>query len=172
MRYRLVFFILFISFFILTALLFAQPSRMRMKPGMGMRPWRGDEQCWKASDLNLSSDQAKALELIQQTHFRETKLLRAELFLKRLELREFFANPAAKTETIRSKYTEVNDLQTKLEEKVIDYLIKVRGVLTSEQLKNWCPEQEIPFFRQMMQRNESMGSKLRRPFPQEGRKEE
>ena len=173
MRSRIILFVFLIFFLIPATLPLAQPSGMRMKPGMGMRQWKTEEQCWKASDLNLSSEQAKALELIQQTHFRETKVLRAELFLKRLELREFFTNPSIKTESIRSKSAELNELQTRLEEKTIDYLIKVRGVLTSEQLKNWCPEQEIPFFRRMMQGTEPMGPKpSRRPSPQEKGKED
>ena len=173
MRSRFILIILFISFLIPITLLYAQPSGMRMKPGMGMRQWRMDEQCWKASDLNLTSDQAKALDLIQQAHFRETKLLRAEIFLRRLELREFLTNPAARAESIRSKYMELNDLQTRLEEKIIDHLVKIRGLLTSEQMKIWCPEQEIPFFRRIIQGTELMGPKSpRKPPPHEGWKEE
>jgi hypothetical protein len=145
---------------------FAQPSGMRPGPGMGMRAWRGEDQCWKASDLNLSSDQAKGLELIQQSYLRETQPLRAELFLKRLELRDFLTNPTTRIESIRSKYSEINELQSRLAEKVIEYLIKVRNLLTKEQLKNWCPELEIPLFRRMMQGPGSVGpmSPKRTPF--------
>jgi hypothetical protein len=82
---------------------------------------------------------------------RETQLLRAEIFLKRLELREILTHPNSKAESILSKYSEMNQLQSKVEEKIIEYLIKVRSLLTQEQLKNWCPEREIPLFRRMMQ---------------------
>ena len=135
---------------------FAQPSGMRHGPGMGMRPWRGEDQCWRASDLSLSAEQLKGLELIQQNYLRETQPLRAELFLKRLELREFLTDPTTKSESIRSKYSEITELQSRLEEKSIEYLIKVRNLLTKEQLKNWCPELEIPHFRRMMQGPGSM----------------
>jgi len=173
MKSQVILLALFFSFLVPSSPSSAQPAGMKFKPGMEMRQWKMDEQCWKASDLNLSSEQAKALELIQQTHFRETRLLRGELFLKRLELREFLSNPSAKIESIRSKYAELNDLQTKLEEKFLDYLIKIRGLLTIEQLKNWCPEQEIPLFRQMMQGKESKGSKhSRKPFFRERWKED
>jgi len=169
MRSRFILLTLFISFSIPATLLLAQPSGTGKKPGMGMRQWRMDEQCWKASDLNLSPDQTRALELIEQTYFRETKLLRAELLLRRLELRESLTNPAAKAESIRSKYVELNDLQTKLEEKIIDHLVKVRSLLTSEQLKGWCPEQEIPFFRRIIQGHEPIGPMSpRKPPPHEG----
>jgi hypothetical protein len=122
-----------------------------------MRPWRGEDQCWKASDLTLSPDQSKDLELIQRDYFRETQVLRAELISKRLEIRDSLRNPAAKTELIRSKYSEINTLQSKLDEKTIDYLVKVRGMLTQEQLRSWCPELELPFFRRMMQRPDLKG---------------
>jgi uncharacterized membrane protein len=55
--------------------------------GMGMRQWRGETRCWKAADLNLSPDQVKGLELINQAYLKETRPLRNELFSKRLELR-------------------------------------------------------------------------------------
>jgi len=124
---------------------------------MGMRPWRGEDECWRASELILSPDQSKGLELIVRDYFRETQVLRAELISKRLEIRDFLKNPNAKAEVIRSKYSEIDALQSKLDEKTIDYLMRVRGILTQEQLRSWCPELEIPFSRRMMQRPDPRG---------------
>jgi len=126
---------------------FAQPSGMKMDPGR--RPWRGEAQCWKALDLNLSSEQLKEINLIQQAYLKEAQTLRAQLFAKRLELRESITNPTVKPEIIRSKHGEIAELEYKFEEKVIEYLLKVRTLLTQEQLKIWCPEKEAPFFRGM-----------------------
>lgn len=145
--------VLFIFFFLSLLQvdrLWAQPTGMRHGPGMEMRHWRGEEPCWRASDLNLSLDQVRKLELIQQTYHRETQNLRTELISKRLELRESLTAPGIKPESIRSKYLAINELQTKLEDKSIEYLIKVRNLLTEEQLKIWCPEQEFPFLRGML----------------------
>jgi hypothetical protein len=152
---------------------FSQPPGMRPGPEMRGKPWRGDAPCWRASDLDLSLDQVKRLELIQQTFFREIQLLRAELFARRLELREFLTNPTIKMELIRSKYLETNEIQSKLEEKDIEYLIKVRGLLTEEQLRIWCPEQELPFSRRMMPGPGAMGTMPPRkpPLPEWPRKE-
>ena len=173
MKIRIILFLSLFSLLIPPPIPFAQPSGMRMKPGMGMRQWGAGEHCWKAADLNLSSDQEKALELIEQTHFSETRLLRAELFLRRLEFREFLTNPSARVESIRSKYGELNDLETRLKEKTLDYLIKIRGLLTSEQLKNWCPEQEMSLFRRMIHGNEPIGQKpSRRPPFHKGSRED
>jgi Spy/CpxP family protein refolding chaperone len=138
--------------FILTASFsFSQPS------GMGMRKWKGEGPCWKASELNLSQEQRKALDLVQQTYFREAQLIRTQLFTKRLELRELLINPTTKIESIRMKYSEIIELQSKQEEKAIEYLIKVKNLLTLEQLQNWCPEQEFTAFRPMMYGTGPMG---------------
>ena len=136
---------------------FSQPSGMRTGPGMGKKHWRGESRCCRASELNLSSAQAKELELIQQTYFRETQLLRAQLFSKRLELREILTNPNIKIESIRSKYSEINGIQSRFEERAIEYLIKVRNLLTPEQLKSWNPEEEFPLLQRMMHGPDSMG---------------
>ena len=145
-----------LSCFILT--LMTSPS-FSQSPGMGMKKWRGEGPCWRASELNLSQEQRKNLDLIQLTYFREAQLLRAQLFTKRLELRELFINPTIKIESIRVKYLEIIELQSKQEEKAIEYLIKVRNLLTLEQLQNWCPEQEFPAFRQLMYGTGPMGPK-------------
>lgn len=153
-------FSLLFSFFLLILLsspTFPQPSGMRMGPGMGRGQWKGESRCWSASELNLSSEQVKELDLVQQTYNRETHLLRAQLFVKWLELREILTDPSVKIESIRSKQGELFELQHKLEEKLLDYLIKLRNLLTQEQLKSWCPEKEFPSRREMMHRHGLMG---------------
>ena len=144
---------------------FSQPPGTKSNMGMGMRQWRGENRCLKASDLNLSSDQLKGLELINQTYLKETRPLRNELFSKRLELREFLTNPSIKAESIQMKTSEVLALESKIGEQEFEYLMKVRSLLTQEQLKNWCPEQEFPSFRGMMQRPEFMGPMSPKKMP-------
>ena len=131
-------------------LIFAASPSFSQPSGMGMRKWRGEYPCWRASDLDLSQEQRKNLELIQQAYFREAQLLRAQLFTRRLELRELFVSLTIKIESIRAKNSEIIELESKQEEKSVEYLIKVRNLLTPEQLQQWCPEQEFPAFRQRM----------------------
>jgi Spy/CpxP family protein refolding chaperone len=156
------------------SLALSQPGAPRpvAGPGMGMRQWKGENKCWKASDLNLSSDQVKGLDLINQAYLKETRPLRNELFSKRLELREFLTNPTIKGESIQLKNSEVLALESKIGEREIDYLMKVRSLLTQEQLKNWCPEQEFPFLRGMMQRPEFMGPMSPKKMPPQERPRE
>jgi len=154
------------------SLSFSQPTGTMFNSGMQMRPGRGENKCWKASDLNLSSDQAKGLALINQTYLREARLLRIELFSKRMELREFLTNPGIKSESIQHKTAEITVLGSKIEEREIEYLLKVRSLLTPDQIKNWCPEQEFHFLRGMMQRPEFMGPMNPRKTPAHERPKE
>jgi Spy/CpxP family protein refolding chaperone len=147
-------------------LIFAASPSFSQPPGMEMRKWRGKAPCWRASDLDLSPEQRKNLELIQQAYFRETQLLRAQLFTRRLELRELLIDPAIKLESIRAKNSEIIELQSKEEERSVEYLVKVRNLLTPEQLQKWCPEQEFPAFRHRMYGSGSMGPMHpRKTFP-------
>jgi Spy/CpxP family protein refolding chaperone len=155
MRLRIQTFIFCFLFILIASSSFSQSSGI----GMGMKKWKGEGPCWGASELNLSQEQRKSLDLVQQTYFREAQFIRAQLFTKRLELRELLINPTIKIESIRVKYFEITELQSKQEEKAIEYLIKVRNLLTLEQLQNWCPEQEFPAFRQMMYGTGPMGPK-------------
>jgi Spy/CpxP family protein refolding chaperone len=152
MKFKIKLPILCLFILLMTTSSFSQP------PGPGMRKWRGEGPCWRASELDLSQEQRKNLDLIQQTYFREAQLFRLQLFTKRLELHELLTNPTTRTESIRGKYSEIIELRSKQEEKAVEYLIKVRSLLTPEQLKNWCPDREFPPFRQMMYGTGPMGS--------------
>lgn len=151
----------------LLLLIFLLPVASYSQPG-GMRQGRKDPRCLRALELDLSSEQAKSLDLLQQTFRRETQLLRAQLLTKRIELRELLTNPASNTESIRTKYLEAVEIQTRMEEKAFEYLVKIRALLTREQLKSWCPEQEFPFFHRLMPGHSPMGPRSpRKPHPPE-----
>ena len=152
---------------------FPQTPGSKTTLGMGMRQWRPDNRCWKASDLNLSPDQTKTLDLISLAYMNDTRLLRTEIFSKRMELREFLTNPSIKPEFIQHKTAEIIALGSKLEERAIEYLMKVRSLLTQDQIKNWCPEQEFQFLRGMMQRPEFTGpiNPRKTPTPERSKEE-
>ena len=166
MRFKFsLFFPCFISLFFLSSA-FSQPSGLRTPPGMGMPHWREENRGRRASELNLSVDQANELNLIQQNYYQETQLLRTQLLSKRLELRELLRNPTIKIELIRSKYREITETQSRFDEKATEYLIKVRNLLTSEQIKIWNPEEEYPFFQPMMHGPNPMGPMRPRKPPE------
>jgi hypothetical protein len=168
-RFKTLLLIFLFPLVFLIASSFSQPPER----GMRLKPWRGEAKCWKASELNLTQEQTKALDTLQEAFFRETQLLRAQVLSKRLELRELLIHPATKTETIRLKSSEIQEHQAKLEEKALEYLIRVKTLLNQDQLRNWCPEMEFPPFRRMMQGPDSMGPPSPRRLPsQEGIKPE
>jgi len=158
--------IIFLLLFLFISPSFSQPMERRHGPGMMHR--RGETSCLRACDLNLSSEQMKELELIQHSFYREAQPIRIELFSKYLELKEFLTNPIIKIESIQAKNAEIILLQSKLEERAILYLIKVRALLTQDQLRTWCPEQEFPHSRRMMPGPGPMGPMSpRKSSPQE-----
>ena len=165
MRFKTFALILFFSLLLSIAPSFSQPPDTKYGPGMGRMHWRGDSPCFRASDLNLSPDQMKELNLIHQAYFRETQPLRAELLSRYFELKEFLTNPIIKMESIHAKNAEIIQLQSRLEERSIYYLVKVRTLLTQDQLRIWCPEQEFPPLRRMMHGPGAMPPK--RPHPEE-----
>jgi len=160
------FILIFLFLFLSVSSSFSQPPEGRHGPGMMHR--RGEPSCFRASDLSLSPDQVKELELIQQSFYREAHPIRTELFSKYLELKEFLTNPIIKIESIQAKNAEIILLQSKLEERAIHYLIKVRALLTQDQLRVWCPEQEFPRSRRMMPGPMPMGPMgPAKPYPPE-----
>jgi Heavy-metal resistance len=160
--------LVFLFLFLFISPSFSQPPDKRHGPEMGRMHRRGELPCPRASDLNLSSDQVKELELIQQSFYREASPIRTELFSKYLELKEFLTDPIIKIESIHAKNAEIILLQSKLEERAIHYLIKVRALLTQEQLRIWCPEQEFFHSRRMMPGPGPMGPMgPPRPYPKE-----
>ncbi len=142
---------------------FSQNSGTRFPPGMERR----EERCWRASELNLTPEQRRGLLQLQQIYFREARLLRDQLFSKQIELREFLTDKSANPEAVRLKHSEISRLQSRFEEKAIEYLIHVKEILTEEQLKSWCPEQESPFFGRMGQMHHRRGF----PSPERFREE-
>jgi Spy/CpxP family protein refolding chaperone len=154
-----------ILFFCLLFILAVSPA-FPQPPGMGMNKWREENPCWRASELNLSQEQRKSFDQIQLAYFREAQILRLQLLAKYFELRELLINPTTTTESIRVKYLEIIELQSKQDEMAVEYLIKVKNLLTPEQLKNWSPEQEFPSFRQRMHGMGLMGPMhQRKAFP-------
>jgi hypothetical protein len=165
--------LIFLFLFLFVSPSFSQPPERRHGPGMGRMHRRGETSCLRACDLNLSLDQMKELELIQQAFYREAQPIRTELFSKYFELKEFLTNPIIKTESIHAKNAEIILLQSKLEERTVHYLIKVRALLTQEQLRIWCPEQEFPQSRRMMPGPMPMGPMgPTRPYPPDAPRKE
>lgn len=88
-------------------------------------------------DLRLTAEQVEKLESIQGSYLNDITPLRNDFLNKRYELRRLFLDPTSKADDIRAKQEEALALETQIQEKVIDYQLKVREILTPEQFNLW-----------------------------------
>jgi Spy/CpxP family protein refolding chaperone len=105
--------ILFISLLIL---------RVPIAGGRG----HGHHPSWHPEDLQLTAEQVEKLESIQGSYLNDITPLRSDFLNKRYELRRLIADPTSKADDIRAKQGEALALETQIQEKVIDYQLKVR----------------------------------------------
>lgn len=97
-------------------------------PGAGRGPGK-----W-AAELNLSKEQQDKLIELRKKHWEQVKPLRDEMFQKRQEMRQLFANPATDDATILEKQKQITALQQKMQEKMVQFRLEQRKVYTPEQL--------------------------------------
>jgi Spy/CpxP family protein refolding chaperone len=97
------------------------------------KPGSHKEFCFK-KHLNLSDQQlAKMKEL--KDHFRnDTRDLRYDLAIKRIETRKLFTDPKTDDATLLAKQKEISDLRQQLSEKKAQMKIEWRKILTPEQI--------------------------------------
>jgi Spy/CpxP family protein refolding chaperone len=88
-----------------------------------------------AANLNLSKEQTENMWQIREKFHNDTQKLRFELFQKRLELRELYADPKTNETTLLAKQKELNTLKQNLQDRMFQLRIEQRKVLTPEQIK-------------------------------------
>jgi len=88
--------------------------------------------------LDLTEEQRAAVERIEKAYNDQIIGLQGRLMSKRLELQAVLRDPEADEHTIRARAREVFDLQDECRHMAMDYYFEIRGVLTSQQLGNWC----------------------------------
>ncbi len=96
---------------------------------MGMGPMGPD------ANLNLSKDQLSKMWQLREKYHNDTQTLRYELFQKALELRTVYADPNANDAAILVKHKEVSALRQQMEDKMVQFKLEQRKILTAEQLQ-------------------------------------
>ena len=135
------FIILFISLLILQG-----PFAWAQRPVQrGMGKGHGHPPCWLPDDLQMTPEQIEKLKSIQGSYLNDISSLRNDLVNKRYELRRLMLDPASEADDIRAKQEEAFVLETQIQEKVIDYQLKVREVLTPEQFRLWISRYQVGF---------------------------
>lgn len=94
--------------------------------------------CSTLANLELSEEQRESLRRIDD-HVKDRMVeLRNGLMLKRLEIQSLLRDPDASEEAIQSKAGEMGGLREALQQAMIDYQLRVRQILTPDQIRRWC----------------------------------
>lgn len=85
--------------------------------------------------LDLTKEQMDKIAELQKKYVDQVKSLREDLFRKRVEARNLFADPKADEGAIVAKEKEMNATREKLHDSLVQFRLEQRKVLTPEQLK-------------------------------------
>ena len=110
-----------------------------------MHPGNWNRECATLEMLELSASQMEAVKRIDERFKDRIFQLRNKLMLKRVELRDLLRDPTAEKDAIQAKAREMGHLREALQQEMIDYQIRLRDILTSEQLRHWCTIMGAPW---------------------------
>jgi Spy/CpxP family protein refolding chaperone len=85
--------------------------------------------------LGLSKEQMDKMWQLREQLRADTSALRHEVFQRRLEMRTLFANPATEEAMLIAKQKELFSLTQKLKDRLLQFRIEQRRILTPEQIK-------------------------------------
>jgi len=102
-----------------------KPNLRMDSQGMPMKP----------PALNLTEEQAKALDSLCRSYMAEARPIRTEFFALRIELRHLLSDPNVHPQILFDRQRRISALQARLEELSLSYQVKARSVFTKEQLE-------------------------------------
>ena len=98
------------------------------------------------SHLDLTPEQSEEVKTLTETFQKEMAPLRKQKFQFRTELRLLWMQENADPEKIKTKQKEFHDLLLRIMEKITDYRLSFRKILTPEQLSRFLAhEADRPF---------------------------
>ena len=114
------------------------PPALAQWPGQrGMRGGNRHPPCWRPDDLHMTPEQTERLKSIQSSYLSDIRRLRNDLANKRYQLRKLMSDQASSRYDVRKNQEEVFRLETQIQEKMVDYQLKVKEILTPQQFKRW-----------------------------------
>jgi len=102
-----------------------RPDLRMDRPGMHMPP----------AALDLTQEQAKALDSLRCSYMAEALPIRAELFALRIELRHLLWEQNVQPQILFDRQRKISALQARLEELSLSYQVKAKSIFTREQLE-------------------------------------
>jgi Spy/CpxP family protein refolding chaperone len=94
--------------------------------------------CTPLETLDLSDVQRASIQKIEERYWNEIVTSREKMMIRHFDLQGLIRDPNASVEAIREKSQGLGDLQMVIREKMIDYQIEIRAVLTPDQMRRWC----------------------------------
>ena len=85
--------------------------------------------------LNLTQEQQDKMWQAKEKFRNDTSATRYQMFKKRAELRNLYADPNANDTAILAKQAELNALRQSIQEKAVQFKLAQRKILTPEQIK-------------------------------------
>jgi len=104
--------------------------------GPGFGPGRGPRN--SAGGLgaaNLTSEQQTKLQELRQKHYNEVAPFRDKMFSLRQEIRTLWSDPKADPKVIQSKTKEMSDLRDQMQDKMVQFRLDARNLLTPDQIQ-------------------------------------
>lgn len=118
---------------------FVKGGGRQQRPGQAMRGQGGAHMGGGIGPLdlrplNLTEEQKQKIQSTRQTTAENMRQVRMNLRMQRTELKDMMFDPKATDLQIRQKRQEVRNLQDKMDELLVNDFLKMRAVLTKEQL--------------------------------------
>jgi protein CpxP len=104
--------------------------------GPGFWPGHGPRNC--AGGLgaaNLTSEQQTKLQELRQKRYNEAAPFRDKMFSLRQEIRTLWRDPKADPKVIQSKTKEMSDLRDQMQDKMVQFRLDARNLLTPDQIQ-------------------------------------
>ena len=98
------------------------------------------EQCWqdKPSDQNLTEDQRKELNKLDEAFFEQTAELRREIWVKSDELNLLMRKSDPDAEKAKALQRQISELRAKMAEQKLDYELKARKIAPERRFARGC----------------------------------
>jgi Spy/CpxP family protein refolding chaperone len=103
---------------------------------------RGDSSYWAPEDLRLTPQQNEKMKTIQRRYLKDIQVMRNDLHNRRYTLRRLLSDQNAKSKDIRRKQREVFALENEIQERLLDYQLQVRDILTPQQFRLWVSKNQ------------------------------
>ena len=130
------------------ALLFATTgfalARQHQKEGCSAKDWLTDH--IMISNLDLTSEQTEKTRSLTESFHKDMAPLRDQKFQCKTELKLLWMQTEPDVEKIRAKQREFHDMKWQAMEKITDYRLSFRKILTPEQLSKYLEQGSDSFF--------------------------